>query len=143
MSSQQTMTEKSYYFSRPKLIHIASNIALSPILLYLIGLWPWPPALPHLIVFIIVGVIALRYVRKRWDTPQMVISEQAIHCGGVYAFDDIVKVERVMNSLRITVRTEQGEETRVVGLSWSKRGDFEEILSIVNERVSGSQRDDG
>jgi len=136
MSSQQSMTEKSYFFSRPKLIHIASNIALSPILLYLIGLWPWPPTLPHLIVFIIAGVIALRYVKNRWATPQMVINEHAIHCGEVYPFDDIVKVEQVMSTLRITVRTEQEEETRVVRLNWSKRGDFEEILTIVNERVS-------
>jgi hypothetical protein len=130
------MAEKSFFFSRPKLIHIASNIALSPILVYLIGLWPWPPALPHLIVFIIAGAIALRYVKKRWATPQMVINEHAIHCGGVYSFDDIVKVEQVMRSLRITARSEQGEETQVVGLGWAKRADFEEIISIVNERVS-------
>lgn len=135
MSGQQSTAEKAYFFSRPRLIHIASNIALSPILLYLIGLWPWPPTLPHLIVFAITGIIAVRYVKKRWTTPQMVIDENAIHCGGVYPFEDIVKVEQVMRSLRITMRTEQQEATSVVSLNWSKATDLEEILQIVNERA--------
>ena len=54
-----------FYSSKPRVIHMAFNIALAPVLLYLIGVWPWPPTLPHYITFLITGLIGMRYARQR------------------------------------------------------------------------------
>ena len=33
-----------FYSSKPRIvIHMAINIAIAPVLLYLVGVWPWPP----------------------------------------------------------------------------------------------------
>ena len=50
-----------FYSSKPRLFHMALNIAIAPVLLYLLGVWPWPPLLPHYIVFAITTLMALRF----------------------------------------------------------------------------------
>ena len=54
-----------FYSSKPRTIHVAVNIALAPVLLYLLGIWPWPPTLPHYITFFITGLIGMRYAKQR------------------------------------------------------------------------------
>jgi len=72
---------------------MAFNITLAPILLYLLGVWSWPPLLPHYIVFTITALMALHYARRHWSTPRLVLDETGLHCGDFYATDDIYKAE--------------------------------------------------
>ncbi|NKB77997.1 MAG: hypothetical protein GKR96_13415 [Gammaproteobacteria bacterium] len=85
-----------FYASKTKLVHFGINIALAPALLYVIGVWPWPPGLVHLAVFSVTGLLGLRYARTRWGAPRLIIDAAGLHCGKTFLAEDIVKVEAVM-----------------------------------------------
>ena len=52
-------TRHVFYASKPRILHMALNIAIAPVLLYLLGAWKWPPVLPHYIVFAMTSLMAL------------------------------------------------------------------------------------
>ena len=69
-----------FYSSKPRTIHMAINIALAPVLLYLFGVWPWPPTLPHYITFFITGLIGMRYAKQRLGQARLAIDKDGLHC---------------------------------------------------------------
>ena len=67
--------QQVFFSSKPRLVHMAINIAVAPILLYLLGAWAWPPVLPHYIVFTITFLMALHFARQRWRLPRLVLAD--------------------------------------------------------------------
>ena len=118
-----------FYSSKPRLIHMGVNIWLAPVLLYLVGIWPWPPSLVHVAVFVITGVFAVRFVRQRWDRPRLVISDEGITFGVLYARDAIRRVQPVLRSLKLILVTDEGMSEKVISLGWASNEDFKIIVS--------------
>ena len=131
MNDAQTI---QFYSSKPRLIHMAANIALAPILLYLVGIWPWPPTLPHYITFAITGLIAMRYARQRWHQPRLVIDAQGLRCGEFYPWESIRNVETVMRAFKLTLLEDGKVRQKVLNLGWASNDDFKAIVQLLGER---------
>jgi hypothetical protein len=102
-----------FYSSKPRLLHVAANIALAPALLYLVGLWPWPPTLPHYITLGITGLIAMRYAKLRWHQP---------------------RVQTVMRAFKLTLMHDDGRVSqKVLNLGWASNDDYKKIIALVTE----------
>lgn len=123
-----------FYSSKLRLVHVAANIALAPVLLYLFGLWSLPPSLPHYITFAITGLIAHRYARARWNRPMLVIDEAGLHFDEQIPAESIQGVERFMRSLKVRLLVDGVTTEKVVGLGWASNDDFKIILDEVNRR---------
>ena len=127
-----------FYSSKPRLVHVALNIALAPALLYLVGLWSLPPSLPHYVTFAITGLIAHRYARQRWSRPRLVLDEDGLHCGAFYPADSIQRVDTVMRALKLQVLVDGAVSERVIGLGWASNDDFKRIVQLLAERFNRS-----
>jgi hypothetical protein len=134
MSDVNTESRQVFYASKPRILHMAANIAFSPILLYLLGAWSWPPVLPHYIVFFITSLIALRYARRRWSTPRLVLDETGLHCGDFYATDDIYKAEPAIRSVVLTVLRDGKVKEKIISLGWASRDDYRTIVQLLSDR---------
>lgn len=117
---------------------MALNITLAPLLLYLLGVWSWPPLLPHYIVFTITALMALHYARRHWSTPRLVLDETGLHCGDFYATDDIYKAEPAIRSVVLTILRDGKVKDKIISLGWSSRDDYRVIVQLLGERF---QRD--
>jgi len=133
-----TESRHVFYASKPRILHMAFNITLAPILLYLLGAWSWPPLLPHYIVFAITALMALHYARRHWSTPRLVLDESGLQCGVFYAADDIYKAEPAIRSVVLTVLRDGKVKDKVISLGWSSRDDYRVIVQLLGERF---QRD--
>jgi len=133
-----TESRHVFYASKPRILHMAFNITLAPILLYLLGAWSWPPLLPHYIVFAITALMALHYARRRWSTPRLVLDESGLQCGDFYAANDIYKAEPAIRSVVLTVLRDGKVKDKVISLGWSSRDDYRVIVQLLGERF---QRD--
>jgi len=129
-----TAARHAFYASKPRILHMALNIALAPILLYLLGAWSWPPVLPHYIVFAITALMALHYARKHWSTPRLVLDEKGLDCGDFYAVDDIYKAEPAIRSVVLTVLRDGKVKEKVISLGWSSRDDYKTIVQLLADR---------
>ena len=125
-----------FYSSKPRLVHVALNIALAPVLLYLVGLWSLPPTLPHYVTFAITGLIAHRYARQRWSQPRLVLDEDGLHCGGFYPADSIQRVDTVMRALKLQVLVDGAVSEKVIGLGWASNDDFKRIVQLLTARFN-------
>ena len=124
-----------FYSSKPRLIHMAANIALAPVLLYLVGFWPWPPTLPHYITFAITGLIAMRYARQRWHQPRLVIDDRGLTCGEFYPWESIRHMQTVMRAFKLTLMQDDGQmRQKVLNLGWASNDDFKTIVRLLTER---------
>lgn len=123
-----------FYSSKPRLIHIALNIALAPALLYLLGAWKWPPVLPHYIVFAITALMALHYARQRWHAPRLLLDDAGLTCGKFFAADNIYRAEPSLRSVTLTVLADGQVKTRVVSLGWASREDCRAIQQLLAAR---------
>ena len=124
-----------FFSSKPRLVHMAANIALAPALLYLVGIWPWPPTTPHYITFAITGLIAMRYARQRWRAPRLVVNDEGIYCGGFYPWESIRNLQTVMRAMRMTLMQEDGRvKDKVLNLGWASNADFKIIVQEISER---------
>lgn len=123
-----------FYASKPRILHMALNIAIAPVLLYLLGAWKWPPVLPHYIVFAITSLMALHYARKRWSTPRLVLDTDGLHCGDSYAADDIYKAEPAIRAVVLTVLRDGKVKEKIVSLGWASRDDYKTIVQLLAER---------
>ncbi|MCP4387638.1 MAG: hypothetical protein GY802_05040 [Gammaproteobacteria bacterium] len=130
--------EQVFYSSKPRLVHMAINIAISPLLLYLIGAWAWPPALPHYIVFAITFLMALHYARQRWNLPRLVLDDNGLVCGKFYAADNIYKAEPSLRSVTLTILADGKVKNKVISLGWASREDCQTIQRVLAARF---QRD--
>ena len=123
-----------FYSSKPRLIHMAANILFAPILLYLLGVWSWPPTLPHYIVFVITLLMALHYLRQRWHTPRLVLDEKGLFCGAFYAAENIYRADATLRSVQLTVLKDGKVKQKIVNLGWASRKDYKAIVQLLTER---------
>ena len=128
-----------FYSSRPRLIHMAVNIWISPALLYLIGIWTWPPTLPHYITFFITGLIAMRYTKQRWDSPRMVFDSEGVYCGEYYPAESIQKIEPVMRAIKLSLFKDGVPKDKVISLGWASNDDFKKIVKLADERFNSRE----
>jgi len=133
-----TDSKHVFYASKPRIVHMALNIALAPILLYLLGAWSWPPSLPHYIVFAITALMALHYARRHWSTPRLVLDETGLQCGDFYAADDIYKADAAIRSVVLTVLRDGKVKEKIISLGWASRDDYRSIMQLLGDRF---QRD--
>ncbi|MCP4767047.1 MAG: hypothetical protein GY875_12335 [Gammaproteobacteria bacterium] len=129
-----TETRHVFYASKLRILHMALNITLAPILLYLLGAWSWPPLLPHYIVFAITALMALHYARRHWSTPRLVLDEAGLHCRDFYATDDIYKADAAIRSVVLTILRDGKVKEKVISLGWSSRDDYRVIVQLLGER---------
>ena len=124
----------AFYSSKPRLVHMAINIALAPALLYLVSFWPWPPTTPHYITFGITGLIGMRYARLRWHQPRLVINHEGIYCGAYYSWNSIRNLQTVMRALKVMVVLEDGRvKEKVLNLGWASNADFKRIIEVITD----------
>ena len=126
--------QQVFYASKPRILHMAANIAFAPVLLYLLGAWSWPPVLPHYIVFAITALMALHYARKHWATPRLVLDDKGLHCGDFYATDDIYKAEPAIRAVVLTILRDGKVKQKIISLGWSSRDDYKVIVQLLSER---------
>ncbi|MDH3629975.1 MAG: hypothetical protein OER98_02545 [Gammaproteobacteria bacterium] len=130
-------TKHIFYSSKPRVIHMALNIALAPILLYLLGAWAWPPVIQHYIVFAITALMALHYARQRWTAPRLVLDDDGLTCGKFYAVDNIYKAEPSLRSVTLTVLADGKVKSKVISLGWASREDCHSIQQLLVDRFQG------
>jgi len=123
-----------FYSSKPRVVHVALNIALAPILLYLLGAWAWPPELPHYIVFAITGLMALHYARQRWKAPRLVLDDKGLHCGTFYPAENIYRAEASIRSVTLTVLADGKVKEKIISLGWASRDDYKAIVQLLSDR---------
>jgi len=131
------MSENSkqvFYASKPRILHMAANIAFAPLLLYLLGAWSWPPQLPHYIVFAITALMALHYSRRHWNTPRLELDETGLKCGAFYPADNIYKAEPALRSVALTILKDGKVKEKIISLGWASREDYKAILALLTER---------
>jgi hypothetical protein len=131
------MTENEpikFYSSKPRLIHMAVNIAVSPILLYLLGVWPWPPSIPHYIVFAITMLIAIHYLRRRWNTPRLVLDDKGLFCSAFYPAENIYRADATLRSVQLTILKDGKVKQKIVSLGWASRDDYKAIVQLLSAR---------
>ena len=127
-------SKQVFYASKLRTLHMAANITLAPLLLYLLGAWAWPPQLPHYIVFAITALMALHYSRRHWATPRLVLDESGLQCGAFYPTDNIYKATPAIRSVVLTILKDGKVKDKVVSLGWSSRGDYKIIIALLSER---------
>ena len=127
-------TQAVFYSSKPRTIHMALNIALAPVLLYLVGLWPWPPTLPHYVTFFITGLIGMRYAKQRLGQARLAFDEKGLYAGEFYPWESIRNVQTVMRALKLTLVEEGGVREKVINLGWASNDDFRIIVQLLTER---------
>jgi hypothetical protein len=115
-------TKHIFYSSKPRVIHMALNIALAPLLLYLLGAWAWPPSIQHYIVFVITGL------------PRLVLDESGLTCGVFYPIDNIYKAEGSIRSVTLTILKDGKVKEKIISLGWASREDYKTIVQLLNER---------
>ena len=125
-----------FYSSKPRLLHMAANILIAPALLYLVGLWAWPPTMPHYITFFITGLIAMRYVKQRWSSPRLVFDSEGFYCREYYPAESIQKVEPVLRSIRLSLLKDGESKDKVVSLGWASNDDFKTIINLAVDRFN-------
>jgi len=130
----ETHGKHAFYASKPRILHVAANIALAPLLLYLVGAWSWPPQIPHYIVFAITALMALHYARRYWSTPRLVLDDSGLYCGAFYASDNIYRATPALRSVVLTILKDGVVKDKVLALGWSSRADYRTIVTLLGER---------
>ena len=125
-----------FYPGKKQLMPIVVNIAISPLLLYLFRLWPWPPTSLHMAAFFLTGILALRFYRNQLKKPKLVFDQPGIISSVTYAADDIVGVKPYMRALKVWVMIEGREKEKVINLWWASKEDLQRISSLATERYS-------
>jgi len=125
-----------FYSSKPRLLHMAANILIAPALLYLVGLWAWPPTMPHYVTFFVTGLIAMRYVKQRWGSPRLVFDSEGFYCREYYPAESIQKVEPVLRSIRLSLTKDGESKDKVVSLGWASNDDFKTIINLAVDRFN-------
>lgn len=123
-----------FYPGKAQLIPVAFNIALAPMLLYLLGLWPWPPTTLHLGVFFITTIMAFRFVKSRLGKPRLVFDDKGIHFGKSFAAADIRGVKPYMRALKVWVNKDGKVSEKVINLWWASKKDLQAIFAQASQR---------
>jgi hypothetical protein len=139
VDAMNTADEYHFYSSKPRLIHMAANIFIAPALLYLVGVWTWPPVLPHYITFFISGFIALGFVKQRWGSPRLVFDSEGLYFGEYYPAESIQKVEPVMRSLKLSLIKDGEIKDKIISLGWASNDDLNTIVKMAVDRFNRSE----
>lgn len=123
-----------FYAEKKRLVHIALNIALAPLLLYLLRVWSWPPTVIQLGVFAITAVVAMRFYRARTGKPRLRFDDAGLHYKTSYAVADILGVKADIGALKIWMNEAQGPREYPIKLWWASKQDMHEIVRIASER---------
>lgn len=123
-----------FYPGRLRLIHVAINLALMPLLLYLFKIWTWPPTFIHLGVFALSAMMAIRFYRVRMGKPRLVFDDAGLHGEASYASADIRGVKPTLGALNIRVDEESGSKDHLINLWWASKADMREISRLALER---------
>ncbi len=126
--------QQVFFSSKPRLVHMAINIAVAPFLLYLLGAWTWPPVLQHYIVFTITFLMAVHYARQRWQLPRLVLDANGLTCGRFYPADNIYRAEPSLRSVTLTVLADGRVKNKVISLGWASRDDCQTIQQLLTTR---------
>ena len=90
--------------------------------------------LPHYIVFAITTLMALRFARRRWSAPRLVLDASGLSCGKFYAADDIYRAEPSMRAVSLKLLEDGKIKTRVISLGWASREDCQAIQQLLAQR---------
>ncbi len=132
MSEQESVV---FYPGKAKLIPVALNIAIAPMLLYFSGVWPWPPTVLHILVFVLTAIIAFQFVKRSLKKPRMIFDNKGIHYGGViYPTESIIAIKPYMRALKIKIDKEGKEKEKVVNLWWAGKDDIRKIYETATAR---------
>jgi hypothetical protein len=132
MSEEETVI---FYPGKAKLIPIAFNIAIVPMLLYFSGVWPWPPTILHMVVFVLTAIVAVKFIKRSIKKPRLIFDNKGIHCGGVtYPTELIISIQPYMRALRIKFNKDGKEKEKVLNLWWASKKDIGRIYEIATER---------
>jgi hypothetical protein len=123
-----------FYPGKLRLVHVASNLALLPLLLYLFKIWAWPPTIIHMGVFALSGFMAIRFYRVRMGKPRLVFDDAGLHGEVSYASGDIRGVKPTLGALRLRVDGEEGPAEHLINLWWASKADMREISRLALER---------
>jgi hypothetical protein len=123
-----------FYPGKIRLFHIAINLALMPLLLYLFKIWAWPPTVVHMAVFGLSAMMALRFYRVRAGKPRLMFDDAGIHGEVSYTSADIRGVKPTLGALRLRVDGEGGHGEHLINLWWASKADLREIFAIAVER---------
>ena len=126
----------SFYPGKKQLMPVAINIAIAPIMLYILRIWPWPPTVVHLAVFVLTSIMALRYFKYQLQKVRMVIDDSGIHCGQSYPAESILAVKPYMRALKIWINVDGKEREKVLNLWWAGKEDIQSICQLASERFS-------
>jgi hypothetical protein len=126
----------SFYPGKKQLIPLAFNIAVAPMLLYLFGLWPWPPTVLHMAVFALTCIMAVRFVKHHLQKARLVIDDAGIHCGRSYPANSIRAVKPYMRALKVWVDIDGKEKEKVINLWWAGKEDLQAIFQQASERYT-------
>lgn len=132
-----SMTETSeivFYPGKRRLVHIALNVALAPLLLYLLRIWSWPPGAVHMGVFGITAILGFRFYRSRVGKPRLRFDDAGLHYKTSFPATAIRGVKAEIGALKVWVEGEQGLKEHLVNLWWASRDDMQEIVRIASER---------
>ena len=113
----------------------------APVLLYLFGLWAWPPSGVHLLTFALTSIIAWRFFSSRWKKVRLIIDDSGIDCGIRYPTESIVSVKPFMRAVKLRLTQENGESEATVNLAWASNRDFSEIVSRLDQQFNHSDGD--
>jgi len=113
---------------------MAANILFAPILLYLLGVWPWPPTGPHYIVFAITLLMAVHYLRQRWHTPRLILDDNGLFCGSFYPAENIYRADATVRSVQLTILKDGKVKQKIVSLGWASKDDYRTIVQLLSER---------
>jgi len=133
-SLEQRLDTVRFYPGKKQLMPIVFNIAVAPVLLYLTRLWPWPPTILHLGVFMLTTIMAMRYLRHHLKKARMQIDDSGIHCGKSYPADKILGVKPYMRALKVWLDVDGKEKEEVINLWWAGRDDLQSIVQLTTER---------
>jgi fucose 4-O-acetylase-like acetyltransferase len=132
MSEQQSVV---FYPGKARLIPIAFNIAIAPILLYFSGVWAWPPAIFHIAVFVLTTIVAIQFVKRSTSKPRIIFDNQGIHFAGVtYPTASIIAIQPYMRALIIKINKEGKEKEKIVNLWWAGKEDIRLIYETAKAR---------
>lgn len=135
MKQPDEMEPAIFYPGKKQLLPIAFNIAVAPMLLYLFGLWSWPPTLVHLIAFIFTSIIAIRFVRGHLAQPALVFDQLGIHQPKqFYPAEQIKAVKPHFRSLKIQLEVDGESVEKSIGLWWAGGDIIESIYRETGNR---------
>ncbi|MFT5114471.1 MAG: hypothetical protein ACI8P9_003808 [Parasphingorhabdus sp.] len=126
---------RTFYFSKVRTIHVAINIAMSPVVFHLAGIWTWPPGSVQIAFFVATFIAAAIYVKSRWMQPAMIIDDKGIRGKKNYEFDSIEKATVVFRSLKLLLNSSAGSREEVVNIAWASKSDAKQIIELINSQI--------